>query len=128
MGIRVFHVDEPDEMLPMIASDARLIVWLGTGSETANMNYVRMQSGEENVPHNHPVSEDTIFVLSGKGTIADLTNDKVLDFEAGQVIHVPPGIQHQVRGDRGEEIVSVGGPSPADKALLRAAGVLSEGG
>ncbi|MSO42022.1 MAG: cupin domain-containing protein [Solirubrobacterales bacterium] len=126
MGIRVFHRDKPDQMLPMIASDARLIVWPGTGSETANMNYVHMQPGEENVPHNHPISEDTIFVLSGKGTIADITNDTVLEFEAGQVIHVPPGVYHQVRGDRGTEIVSVGGPSPADKALLRAAGVLPE--
>ena len=126
MGVRVFHRDRPDQMLPMIASDARLIVWPGTGSETANMNYVRMQPGEKNVPHSHPVSEDTIFILSGKGTIADLTNDTALEFEAGQVIHVPPGVRHQVRGDRGEEIVSVGGPSPADMALLRTAGALPE--
>ena len=110
----------------MIASDARLIVWPGTGSETANMNYVRMQPGEENVPHHHPVSEDTIFILEGRGSIADLTNDKLLEFEAGQVIHVPVGVEHQVRGDRGAQIISVGGPSPADKALLRAAGVLRE--
>lgn len=126
MGIHIFHRDNPDQMLPMIASDARLIVWVGTGSETANMNYVRMQPGEENVPHNHPVSEDTIFVLEGKGSVADLTNDKVLEFEAGQVIHVPVGVQHQVRGDRDSEIVSVGGPSPADKALLKVAGLLPE--
>jgi quercetin dioxygenase-like cupin family protein len=126
MAIRVFHRDHPDQKLPMIASDARLVVWPGTGSETANMNYVRMQPGEENVPHNHPVSEDTIFILAGRGSVADLTNDTVLEFHAGQVIHVPPGVDHQVRGDRGEEIVSVGGPAPADKALLRAAGLLPE--
>jgi quercetin dioxygenase-like cupin family protein len=127
MGVRVFHRDRPDERLPLIASDARLVVWPGTGAETANMNYVRMQPGEENVPHAHPTSEDTIFVLAGHGTIADLTNDVVLEFKAGQVIHVPPGVEHQVRGDCGEEIVSVGGPCPADRAMLRAAGLLDRG-
>ena len=65
MAVRVFHRDGPDELMPMIASDARLIVWPGAGAETANMNYVRMQPGEENVPHVHHDSEDTIFVLEG---------------------------------------------------------------
>jgi hypothetical protein len=39
------------------------------------------------------------------------------------VIHVPPGVEHQVRADRGEEIVSVGGPCPADLDLLAKAGL-----
>lgn len=123
MSVRVFHRDDPDQMMPMIASDARLVVWPGVGAERANMNYVRMQAGEENIPHAHRASEDTIFVLEGRGTIADLTNGRELEFEAGQVIHVPVGVEHQVRGDRGAEVVSVGGPSPADMDLLRAAGV-----
>lgn len=124
MAVRVFHRDRPDHKLPMIASDARLVVWLGVGAETANMNYVRMEPGEENVVHRHPDSEDTIFVLAGKGTVADVTNHALLKFEAGQVIHIPSGVEHQVRADQGSEIVSVGGPSPADRGMLRAAGVL----
>jgi quercetin dioxygenase-like cupin family protein len=123
MAVRVFHRDRPDERLAMIASDARLVVWPGVGAQTANMNYVRMQPGEQNVPHTHADSEDTIFILSGRGTIADLANGASLEFEAGQAIHVPVGLEHQVRGDRGEEIVSVGGPCPADFDLLRAAGL-----
>ena len=128
MGFRIFHTDEPDALLPMIASDARLIVWPGTGAETANMNYVAMAPGEENVPHAHPESEDTIYVLAGEGTISDLTNGTELPFGAGQVIHVPAGVEHQVRADRGSEIVSVGGPCPADRALLTRAGLLTEDG
>lgn len=123
MSVRVFHRDRPDERMPMIASDARLIVWPGVGAETANMNYVRMQPGEANVPHTHRFSEDTIFILAGRGTVADLANGRELEFEAGQVIHVPAGLEHQVRGDRGAEIVSVGGPCPADTDLLRATGL-----
>jgi quercetin dioxygenase-like cupin family protein len=121
MAVRVFHRDRPDELMPMIASDARLVVWPGVGAERANMNYVRMQPGEANVPHVHRESEDTIFVLEGRGTIADIGNGVELEFEAGQAIHVPAGLEHQVRGDRGAEIVSVGGPCPADLDLLRAA-------
>ena len=109
--------------MPMIASDARLVVWPGAGAERANMNYVRMQPGEANVPHIHEQSEDTIFVLEGRGTIADLDSGTELQFKAGEVIHVPAGLKHQVRGDQGAEIVSVGGPCPADLNLLRAAGL-----
>ena len=123
MAVRVFHRDDPDELMPMIASDARLVVWPGVGAQRANMNYVRMQPGEANVPHVHRESDDTIFVLEGRGTIADLSNGREIEFEAGQVIHVPAGVHHQVRGDRGAEIVSVGGPAPADMDLLRAAGL-----
>lgn len=123
MAVRVFHCDEPDARMEMIASDARLVVWPGSGADEANMNYVRMQAGEENVPHSHHDSEDTLFVLSGRGSIADITNDRVLEFESGQAIHVPAGVEHQVRGDRGAEVVSVGGPCPADFTLLNAIGL-----
>jgi quercetin dioxygenase-like cupin family protein len=123
VAVRVFHRDRPDERMPMIASDARLVVWPGVGAQTANMNYVRMQPGEENVPHTHRGSEDTIFVLEGEGTVADLSNGLELPFHAGQAIHVPTGIEHQVRGDRGAEVVSVGGPCPADIELFTAAGL-----
>jgi quercetin dioxygenase-like cupin family protein len=126
MAIRVFHRDGPHASLPMIASDARLIVWPGTGAETANMNYVSMEPGEQNVPHVHETSEDTIMILSGRGTVADLTNGRELEFQAGQVIHVPPAVQHQVRADRGTPVVSAGGPCPADRALLRRAGLLPD--
>jgi quercetin dioxygenase-like cupin family protein len=124
VAIRVFHRDKPDRVLPLIASDARLVVWPGVGAHTANMNYVDMQPGEANVPHSHAESEDAIFILEGKGTIEDVTNGRTLTFEAGQVVFVPPGIEHRVSADRGSRIVSVGGPAPADTALLRAAGVL----
>lgn len=124
MGIRIFHRDEADVRLPMIAADARLVVWPGVGAWTANMNYVRMQPGEQNVPHAHPVSEDTIFILAGEGTIEDLTHGTEHEFHAGQVVHVPAGIQHCVKADRGALIESVGGPCPADVEGLRRAGVL----
>jgi len=122
MAIRVFHRDRPTQTMPMIASDARLVVWPGVGAWEANMNYVVMEPGEENVPHVHPESEDAIFIVEGRGSVRDLDNDRVLEFEAGQAVFVPAGVEHQVRADRGSRIVSVGGPCPADIAMLRRVG------
>lgn len=127
MALSVFHRDRPSAKLPMIAKDARLVVWPGVGAETANMNYVDMQAGEENTPHAHSVSEDTIYVLDGEGTVEDLTNGVVLSFAAGDVVHVPPGVRHAVKANLGSRVESVGGPCPADSGLLNAAErVLSE--
>lgn len=124
MAIRVFHRDEPELMLPLISSDARMIVWPGVGAWNATMNFVRLLVGEENVPHAHAESEDTIIVLEGCGSVDDFTNDTTLEFQAGDVIHVPVGVRHAVRANRGSPVVSVGGPAPADLGLLRACGAV----
>ena len=93
MAVRVFHRDDADVRLPMVAADARLVVWPGVGAYTANMNYVRMLPGEANVPHTHPESEDTIFVLSGAATVRDLTHDETHVVREGQVVHIPAGLR-----------------------------------
>ena len=128
MAIRVYHRDKPDRMLPIISRDARLIVWPGVGAMTANMNYVRLEAGEENVPHIHVESEDTIFILAGKGTVEDFDNGTILAFHAGQAIHVPIGVKHAVKADRGVEVVSTGGPCPADFRMLKAVGAWPKDG
>lgn len=123
MAIKIFHRDAPDHLMPMIAKDARLVVWLGVGSKSANMNFVDMQPGERNVPHAHASSEDTIFILEGEGTVEDVTNGAEHPIRAGQVVHVPAGVVHAVKADKGSNIVSVGGPSPADEDMLKRMGV-----
>jgi quercetin dioxygenase-like cupin family protein len=124
MSIRVFHSDEPTLRLPLISRDARFIVWPGTGAWNANMNYVVLEPGEANVPHVHTKSEDSIFIIEGEGTAVDHDNDLRLPFHAGCVIHVPVGLKHAIRADRGARVVSVGGPAPADVPLLRKIGAI----
>ncbi len=109
--VRIFHRDDPGVQVPL--------------AETANMNFVRLEPGEANVAHIHPESEDTIYILQGRGTVADFDHDLRLSFEGGDVIHVPTGIKHAVHADRGQAVVSVGGPAPADRHMLRAAGLLA---
>jgi len=125
MSIRVFHRDTPTLRLSLISKDARFVVWPGTDAWNANVNYVVLEPGEANVPHDHPISEDTIFILEGKGTAVDFDNGLELPFEAGCLVHVPVGVKHAVRADRGERVVSVGGPAPADVPLLRKVGALA---
>jgi quercetin dioxygenase-like cupin family protein len=116
--IDVHHRDTPDLMMPLIARDARLVVWVGRGSQSANMNYVNMEPGERNVPHVHVGSEDTLYVLEGQGTIEDLTHEVELSFEAPCAVHVPVGVWHAVKADRGSLVESVGGPAPADWNMM----------
>lgn len=118
MAIHVMHRDTPDLTMPMIAADARLVVWAGRGSQTANMNYVDMQPGERNIPHTHKGSEDTLYVIAGGGTIEDISNGTELEFEAPCAVHVPVGLWHAVRADRDSNIESVGGPSPTDWDMM----------
>jgi len=121
-AIKVLHRDRPAFMLPIISSDARMIAWPGIGAWTATMNYVRMQPGEQNTAHTHQSSEDTIVILEGRGSIDDLTNGITHEFGAGDVIHVPVKLHHAVRANRGEPVVSAGGPCPADLPFLRQCG------
>ncbi len=123
MPVRVFHIDRDGIPLPpVISKQARLIVWPGVGAEVASMNHVILEAGESNVPHAHDHSEDTIFILEGRGTVRDYTNDLDLPVEAGCVIHVPQAITHAVTART--RMVSVGGPCPPDLTMLRAAGML----
>jgi quercetin dioxygenase-like cupin family protein len=109
--------------VPFISRDARLVVWLGTSAVTANMNYVIMQPGERNREHVHDVSEDTIHILEGHGTAENVTTGEHLPFGPGDTVHIEIGYWHAVSANRGERIVSVGGPCPADLKMLQAAGV-----
>jgi quercetin dioxygenase-like cupin family protein len=123
MSISVHDRDNPGLLVPFISSDARFIIWLGTGAKTANMNYVVMQPGESNVPHVHKSSEDTIFILEGRGSVRDYTAGTRLQFGPGDVVHIDAGIRHAVHADMAEVVVSVGGPCPADLDMLRLLGI-----
>jgi quercetin dioxygenase-like cupin family protein len=122
-GITTYHRDRPGLLVPFISADARLIVWLGVGAVTANMNYVVLQPGERNKEHVHAFSEDTIHILEGQGTAENVTAGTSVPFGPGDTIHIEIGVWHAIAADRGEQVVSVGGPCPADTDMLRAAGI-----
>lgn len=118
-GIKRVHRDEVQPSVPLISADARLLIWPGTGARYANMNWVRLEPGESNVPHRHTESEDTIYIVSGEGTVENYDRDEIHQFRAGDAVYVAPGIRHAVRADRGVPVISVGGPTPPDWGILR---------
>jgi quercetin dioxygenase-like cupin family protein len=122
--IRVIDPERDGAPVPMIGRNVKLAVWPGMGAEVATMVWAPLDAGEENVPHTHDASDDTIAVLEGAGTIEDLTNGVTYEFQAGQVLFVRAGIHHQVRADRGVGIFSVGGPCPPDFKMLKAMGLV----
>jgi quercetin dioxygenase-like cupin family protein len=108
----------------MIGKQVRLVVWPGVGADVATMNLAILEPGEENQPHAHAESDDTIAILEGRGSIDDLTNGVTHEFAAGDVVFVRAGITHKVKADRGVPIVSAGGPCPPDYGMLRALGLV----
>lgn len=110
--------------IPMISRQGRLVVWPGMGAEIATMVYVILEPGDENDPHEHASSDDTIAILEGRGSIDDLTDGVTREFAAGDVVFVRAGVRHKVKADRGERVVAVGGPCPPDYDMLRALGAI----
>jgi mannose-6-phosphate isomerase-like protein (cupin superfamily) len=123
LEISIFDTDIDGVQLPLISSDARLVIWPGVGADIATMNYVVLQPGEANVPHVHADSEDTIFILEGEGTVADLDAGLEYKLGAGSVVHVDPGTQHAVANIGQKPLRSVGGPCPPDYDILRRCGI-----
>jgi quercetin dioxygenase-like cupin family protein len=122
-GITTYDIERPSLKIPFISDDARMVVWLGAGAVTANLNYVVLAPGERNKEHVHAYSEDTIHILEGHGTAENVTTAEKLPIGPGDTVQIDVGVWHAVAADRGERVVSVGGPCPADVDMLRAAGV-----
>jgi quercetin dioxygenase-like cupin family protein len=123
-AVRIFDADREGEPLPMIGKQVRLVVWPGVGADVATMNFAILEPGEENQPHAHAESDDTIAILEGRGSIDDVTNGVTHEFGSGDVVFVRSGIVHKVKADRGVPIVSAGGPCPPDYGMLRGLGLL----
>ncbi len=124
MKIRVFDIETDGMPLPLISSDARQVIWSGVGANVATLNYVILQPSEANTPHAHAESEDTIYIVSGRGSVTDLDTAETHDIEAGCIVHVDPGTRHAVTNIGDEPLHSVGGPCPPDIEMLRLCGIV----
>lgn len=119
--IRVFDPAREGVAVPMISRQARLVAWPGVGARQAQMNYVILEPREANVPHRHGQSEDTIFVVEGRGTVTNTDSGRVQSVEAGCIAHVPVGAGHAVTAEG--RMVSGGGPCPPDEVMMRRSGL-----
>jgi len=122
--VRIYDADREGEPLPVIGKQVRLVVWPGVGADVATMTFVILEPGEENQPHSHEASDDTIAILEGRGSIDDRTNGETHEFAAGDVVFVRAGIEHKVKADKGVHVISAGGPCPPDYRMLRSLGLV----
>ena len=116
MAIKVFHVDRDYVEIPLVqGSTARVVVWPGTGATKSVFHYVPYEAGQSSVPHQHPYSEDTFYIVHGEGHMVEYKDDKEVSRQPigpGSVIFVEPGTVHQVVATT--PLLNVGGPCPPD--------------
>lgn len=102
------------------------IKWLSeprvTGTERFAMGVVLLQPGKGHVRHNHPGTEEILYVVSGQGKqMIDVGGEQWEPVTAGDMIHIPPDIFHATINSGWEplKLIAVYSP-PGPEALLRA--------
>jgi quercetin dioxygenase-like cupin family protein len=72
------------------------------GAPNFNMRVLSIEPGGKSPNHNHPW-EHEFFVLSGRG-IAEV-DDKEVNLKQGDVVYVPPNVQHCMRAIEAMEVI-----------------------
>ncbi len=102
----------------------RQILHPKVGSRLLCMGAVVMAPGQtfgaQEGPHQHKLSEDTVFVIEGQGRF--LLGDEWFDVKAGDVIHIPPHVPHCGENTGDTPLVTVGGQTPIDLDYQRVVG------
>jgi len=83
------------------------------------VGHVKLSPGEGHLRHNHPGSEEILFILAGEGeqmVETDLEENggapEVFHVQAGDLVHIPPSVFHQTlnTGARTMELLAVYSP------------------
>jgi oxalate decarboxylase/phosphoglucose isomerase-like protein (cupin superfamily) len=87
-----------------------------TGAERSSFGLVSLQPGEGHERHNHPDSNEIIFVLSGEGTQM-LNDEDPVEIGAGDCIYIPEGVYHATQNTGWEPlrlIIAYTPPGPGE--------------
>lgn len=72
------------------------IKWLSspdvTGAETFTMGIVILEPGKGHERHNHPNSEEVLYILDGEGH--QTVGDEERDVSTGDTVYIPAGVEH----------------------------------
>jgi oxalate decarboxylase/phosphoglucose isomerase-like protein (cupin superfamily) len=101
------------------------IKWLSeprvTGTERIAMGVVLLQPGKGHARHNHPGTEEILYVVSGQGKqMIDIDGEQWESITAGDMIHIPADIYHATVNTGWEALkwIAVYSP-PGPEAFLR---------
>jgi oxalate decarboxylase/phosphoglucose isomerase-like protein (cupin superfamily) len=95
-------------------------------AEHLTVGHVRLSPGQGHLRHNHPGSEEILFVLAGQGeqmVETDLEENggtpQFFTVKVGDLIHIPTSVYHQTRntGDETMELLAIYSPCGPEKVL-----------
>ena len=93
-----------------------------TAAERFSAGVVRLEPGKGHVRHNHPYSEEILYVIAGKGIQTVELDSGILEEEigSGTMVHIPTAIYHSTvnTGDEMMELLAIYAPF-GPEALLR---------
>jgi len=120
MKTQVLRVDRDAVSLPLVdgpAGEVLAVVWPGMGARHRSMHVITLPQGAATVPHLHPTSEATYYVIQGTGTIDDLDAGTSHAIRPGSVVLITPRSRYRIAAAADSDLVCVGGPCPPDPAL-----------
>jgi quercetin dioxygenase-like cupin family protein len=107
-GLNVKHIHYLDQEPEKIEADGakgaviRHIITEKDGAPTFNLRVVSLETGGQSPSHSHPW-EHEFFVLRGTG-IGTVDNEEV-NLKQGDVLFVPPDVQHSMRATEAMEVI-----------------------
>jgi len=98
-----------------------------TAAERFSAGVVVLEPGKGHVRHNHPYSEEILYVIKGKGMQTVELPDNHLEEEIGPgtMVHIPTAIYHSTvnTGDEPMELVAIYAPFGPEADLRQMEGV-----
>jgi oxalate decarboxylase/phosphoglucose isomerase-like protein (cupin superfamily) len=88
-----------------------------TGGSEFSTGIVQLDPGEGHERHDHPDSEEVLYVVSGEGT--QTVADDEFDVAAGDLVQIPAGVEHSTVNTGWEplKLVAVYGPPGPEDVL-----------
>ena len=101
----IHYLDQEPEEVNMDGAHGTVIRHVITekdGAPTFNLRVLSIEPGGESPNHSHPW-EHEFFVLSGEGV--GVVDNKEASIKQGDVIYVPPDVQHSIRATGAMEVI-----------------------
>lgn len=101
----IHYLDQEAEVVDMDGAHGTVIRHVITekdGAPNFNFRVLTIEPGGESPNHSHPW-EHEFFVLSGEGI--GVVDNKEVSIKQGDVIYVPPDVQHCIRATGAMEVI-----------------------
>jgi quercetin dioxygenase-like cupin family protein len=108
----------PDIPIVIGPGNAKAVIWPGSGAQHRSMHLVSLSQGSKTIPLSH-ASDSVYYVMSGAGTVSDVTSGDVMELSEGSMVHIDAGDTYRFEAT-GTGMKLVGGPCPADPSLYAA--------